>query len=214
MKTDELIKVLGTNVEPVKARELRTTLLAALAVAIGSVALICLLWTLLGMPGQMMGTRWEFPALAFAAILALAATGAGLLLRSARPGQSAIGPLALIGAMILGIVAALIAAPSVQDHSMWSSMIAGGPWGSCLICIPIFAFIPFAALIWALRTGAPTRLRLTGAVAGLVAGAFGAAGVMIHQPAQSAAFMALWYGGPIALCAVVGAVLGPRLLRW
>jgi hypothetical protein len=93
-------------------------------------------------------------------------------------------------------------------------MILGGPWGTCLICIPIFAVIPFVAFIWALRKGAPTHLAFTGAIAGLVAGALGAAAVVVHQASDAIPFIALWYGGPIALCALLGAILGPRLLRW
>jgi len=62
--------------------------------------------------------------------------------------------------------------------------------------------------------GAPTNLTLAGAIAGLVAGALGAAAVVVHQTGDSIPFIALWYGGPVALCALVGAILGPRLLRW
>jgi hypothetical protein len=93
-------------------------------------------------------------------------------------------------------------------------MIRGGDWGTCLICIPIFAVIPFVAFIWALRKGAPTRLALAGALAGLVAGALGAAAVVVHQTGDSIPAIALWYGVPIVLCAMIGAILGPRLLRW
>jgi hypothetical protein len=47
-------------------------------------------------------------------------------------------------------------------------------WMTCLICIPLFALVPFIALVWFLRNGAPTNLRTTGAIAGLLAGAIGA----------------------------------------
>jgi hypothetical protein len=52
------------------------------------------------------------------------------------------------------------------------------------------------------------------AVTGLVAGALSAAVFAVHQAGSSIPFIALWYGGPIVVCAFVGAVLGPRLLRW
>ena len=65
-----------------------------------------------------------------------------------------------------------------------------------------------------LREGAPTNLMRTGAIAGLVAGALGAAVFAFHHPGGSVPFIALWYGGSILLCALVGAILGPRLLRW
>jgi hypothetical protein len=93
-------------------------------------------------------------------------------------------------------------------------MIFGPQWTACLICIPLFAIAPFAALVWALRKGAPTALAHTGAIAGLLAGALGAAIFAFHHPGSAIPFMILWYGGPIVLCALAGAILGPRLLRW
>ena len=82
------------------------------------------------------------------------------------------------------------------------------------LCIPLFATVPFILLIWALRKGAPTNLKRTGAIAGLVAGALGAMAYAFHCPDDFLPFLAIWYGGLIALCAFVGSRLGPRLLRW
>jgi hypothetical protein len=93
-------------------------------------------------------------------------------------------------------------------------MFFGPQWEACLICVPLFAVAPFASLIWALRKEAPTNLTWTGAVAGLVAGALSAAVFALHHPSGSVPFIMLWYGGPIVVCALIGAVLGPRLLRW
>jgi hypothetical protein len=69
-------------------------------------------------------------------------------------------------------------------------------------------------LIWALRRAAPTNLKRAGAIAGVVAGALGAAVYAFHCHDDSVPFIAIWYGAPIALFAFVGATLGPRLLRW
>jgi hypothetical protein len=87
-------------------------------------------------------------------------------------------------------------------------------WATCLFCIPLFAAIPFVALIWVLRKGAPTDLKRTGAIAGLVAGALGATAYAFHCGDDSMPFIAIWYGAMVALCAFIGALLGPRLLRW
>ena len=148
--------------------------------------------------------------------LGLAVAGASILFRSARPGQSGRTPLVLIGLLFLAMVLAAIVALAESDPvtMTMSTMARGGPWGTCLICIPIFAVIPFVAFICALREGAPTQLALAGAIAGLVAGALGAAAVVVHQTGDSIPLIALWYGAPIALCALVGAILGPWLLRW
>jgi len=84
----------------------------------------------------------------------------------------------------------------------------------CLVCITFFAAVPFAALIWALRQGAPTRLSLSGAIAGVTAGGLGAAAYALACTSDTIPFIAICYGAAIAICAFVGAQLGPRLLRW
>ncbi len=93
-------------------------------------------------------------------------------------------------------------------------MVLGTEWATCAFCIPLFAIIPFVALIWALRQGAPTNLTRTGAIAGLVAGALGAAAYAFHCPDDSLPFIAIWYGAMVMFCAWIGARLGPWLLRW
>ena len=69
-------------------------------------------------------------------------------------------------------------------------------------------------LMWALRSGAPTRLARCGAIASIVARAIGAAAYAFSCRGDSVAFIATWYTAGIMLCALIGAQLGPRLLRW
>ena len=215
MKTEDFIEMLSTNLEPAKGGQLRKTLFIALAVAIGVVAALCLTWAPLGMPiDAKSGGHFGFTAIALAFTLSLAAVGTSILFRSARPGLSARWPIVLVGVLSLVVVATAVIALTALDSAVWKAMIFGGPWGMCLVCIPIFAGIPFVAFIWALRKGAPTDLGLAGAVAGFVAGALGAAAVVVHQSGNSVPFIALWYGGPVLLCTLVGGILGPRLLRW
>jgi hypothetical protein len=78
----------------------------------------------------------------------------------------------------------------------------------------LFSAIPLAALIWALREGAPTRLKVCGAIAGIVAAGLGAAAYALTCTSDTIPFIAIWYGAAIAIYAVIGAQLGPRLLRW
>jgi len=209
MKTDELINMLGTNVEPARGGELRNTLMIALAT--GAVLASCLMLAIFGAPaGRFAGLK--ILVLAFA--LGLVVAGARFLIVSSRPGELRRKPLMLIGVLFLALVSAGGAALVRAHPAAWSGMIFGPQWAACLICIPLFAAAPFASLIWALRKGAPTNLPRTGAIAGLVAGALGAAVFAVHHPGGSIPFIALWYGGSILLCALVGAILGSRLLRW
>ncbi len=224
MKTEDFIEMLGTNLEPVRGGQFRKTLFIALAVAVVAASASCLTWCMLIMPAMpIMPTMpsdamsWRhvgFTAIALVLTLGLAGVGARVLFRSARPGLPARRPIILMGVLFLVVVSGAIVALAVIDPAARSTMILGGQGGTCLICIPMFAVIPFVAFIWALRKGAPTHLALAGAIAGLVAGALGAAAVVVNQTADSLPLIALWYGGPIALCALVGGILGPRLLRW
>ncbi|MGA8293552.1 MAG: NrsF family protein, partial [Rhodoplanes sp.] len=53
-----------------------------------------------------------------------------------------------------------------------------------------------------------------GASAGLVAAALAATVYAAHCTDDSPLFVATWYSLAIALVVAVGAVLGPRVLRW
>jgi hypothetical protein len=208
MKTDDLIDALATNLEPIKGGELRNTVMIALA--IGAVAAFCLVLAMFGLPAAApAGAFSALELLALAFTLGLVAAGARLLIRSARPGEPGRKLLVLIGLLLFPIFLAALA-----DPAAWGGMVFGPKWAACLVCIPLFGVAPFASLVWALRRGAPTNLARTGAIAGLVAGAMGAAVFAFHHSGGSIPFIAFWYGGPILGCAVVGAVLGPRLLRW
>jgi len=213
MKTDELINMLGANLEPVKGGELRNTLMIALAV--GAVSASCLMLAIFGLPADALGGGYSgFKAVALVFTLGLVSAGGSQLFRSARPGEPGRKVLILIGLLFFAILSAGLVALVLAHPAAWSGMIFGPQWAACLTCIPLFAVAPFASLIWALRKGAPTDLMRTGAIAGLVAGALGAAVFAFHHPGGSVPFIALWYGGSILLCALVGAILGPRLLRW
>jgi hypothetical protein len=78
-----------------------------------------------------------------------------------------------------------------------------------LLAIPIFV-----GLLWSFRRLAPTRLRAAGAAAGLAAGAFSATIYCLHCPEVSAVFVLTWYSLGIVLASALGALVGPRLLRW
>jgi hypothetical protein len=71
-----------------------------------------------------------------------------------------------------------------------------------------------AAALWAVRGLAPTCPRRAGVAAGILAGAIGAIGYSLHCPEASIAFVAVWYTAGITLAGVIGAALGPLVLRW
>ena len=147
-------------------------------------------------------------------MLSVIGTGTALLTKLVRPAHDGAKLFALTFLPFLAVGLAGVVALAVVRSAAWGQMILGTQSVTCLVCIPLFAAIPFAALIRALRKGAPTNLKRTGAIAGLVAGALGAAAYAFHCPDDSLPFMAIWYGALVGLCAFIGARLGPRLLRW
>lgn len=213
MKTDDLIAILSTNVEPVDHRQVTKTIRSALLAA-GAAVMVAVIVAL--------GIRGD--AIEFAGLVALASKLAFTLVlfflasyylfKLARPGgerkTSTAWLVAPFGAIMLLAAASLAFAP----HSHWNGLILGDQWLECLISIPIIAIVPFALIVWAVRQTAPTDLARTGAVVGLISGCISAAGYAFHCTDDAVPFVALWYGGTMALCTLVGWKLGPRLLRW
>jgi hypothetical protein len=211
MKTDHLIDMLSTNLEPAQSGQLKKTLVLTLVV--GGGAAFCVMLATVGLRAD--GTfHLGFLALKLLFTLILIGAGTGLLAKLIRPGQDGRKLYTLLFLSFLAVGLAGVVALALQPAAVGHAMILGGHWGTCVVCIPLFAIVPFAALIGALRRGAPTKLRRTGAIAGLVAGALGASAYAFHCPDDSLPFVALWYGVMVALCAGIGAMLGPRLLRW
>ena len=213
MKTDQLIDLLSTNVVRVDRRRLGGTLASALAV--GAVLAFCAMLITVGLrPDLATGENLTFLALKLLFTLALLFLGARFLVRAMRPGRETRKPFTLIFLPFIAAGIAALVALAIVPPSTWRSMILGTMWAAPLICIPLFAIVPFGVLIWALRKGAPTNLRRTGAMAGLVAGAVGGSAYAFGCPINSIAFIAVWYGAAIALCTLIGTLVGPRLLRW
>ena len=96
----------------------------------------------------------------------------------------------------------------------WGRAALGGTARSCLVAVTLIALPLLGGALWALGRGASTRPRASGALAGLLAGAIAAAIYALHCTETSPLFYAIWYGLAILAVTGLGAVLGPRLLRW
>ena len=115
-----------------------------------------------------------------------------------------------IVAMWLLAAFVLMTAQSSQRHEL----IYGETWASCPLLITMLSVPVFIAVVWAMRGLAPTRLRLAGTAAGLVSGSLGALVYALHCPELAAPFIGLWYLLGVLIPAGLGALIGPRLLRW
>jgi hypothetical protein len=213
MKTDQLIDMLSTNVERVDRSRLGGALASALT--IGGIVAFCAMLATVGLrPDLSSSANLPFLALKLLFTLSLLGLGASFLIRAIRPGREIRKSFTLTFLPFVAAGIAALVALAIVPPSTWRSVILGTMRVSPLICIPLFAIGPFGVLIWALRKGAPTNLARTGAMAGLVAGAIGASAYAFGCPVNSIPFIAVWYGAAIAGCAVIGTLVGPRLLRW
>ena len=146
--------------------------------------------------------------------LGLGALALTAVARLARPGMAA-GRLSMavpIPLIVMWLLAAIALFEAPADGRV--PLLLGGSAIVCPFRIAVISSPLFVALIWALRGFAPTRLRFTGAVAGFAAGALGALVYTLHCPELAAPFLAVWYVLGILIPALLGASLGPRLLRW
>lgn len=213
MHTDNLIRMLATGLEPVPPGVAQRRWSIALALSV-PVAVLLMLLTLGLVPA--LGTVAAQPMFWVKLGLPLALLGASLRAagRLARPGAT-LGYAPLLIATPLVLIWALAA---FTLHSTPSAarptLLFGSTWTLCPLLIAWLSLPTFVAALWALRGLAPTRLRLAGASAGLLAGAVGALVYTLHCQELAAPFIALWYVLGIWLPAGVGACLGPLLLRW
>jgi hypothetical protein len=216
VNTDRLIDLLSANLEPLGRVRFGKTLL--LAMLTGSAAALILMLATVGPRADLDSTGhlgWTAVKLLFA--VSVIGTATPLLLRSMRPGlekETHPGIIFLPFLAAIGIALAMLL--FVTPHT-WSYMLRGASSTSparCLLCIISFAVVPFAALVWVLHQSAPTRLSLSGAIAGVVAGGLGAAAYAFACTSDTIPFIAVCYSTAIALCGFIGAQLGPWLLRW
>ena len=149
------------------------------------------------------------------AFVACLATGSLLaVLRLSRPGLQLAWVPGVLTAPVLAIwlLAAVVLARA--DAAQRSGLFFGDTWNSCPFLVAMLSAPVFVAVVWAMKGLAPTRLRLAGAAAGLLSGAVGALVYSVHCPETAAPFIGFWYLLGMLIPTAVGALLGPRLLRW
>ncbi len=211
MKTTELIDLLAADAGPaprgVAARRLTPALLFGLLFSVAAALLV------LGpIPGALWTALGPWVKLAYAGGMAVGA--AWLTARFGRPVARARGPLlVLLPVATVMALLGLIAVLAVPAGDRLAAVL-GHSWARCPRNVLLLSLPTLAGALWALRGLAPTRPRLAGLAAGLLAGAVGAFGYALSCTELSVAFVAVWYTLGIALAGGLGALLGPWLLRW
>jgi hypothetical protein len=213
MKTDELVAMLANGDVAVAPRALERRLLVGISA--GSIGAVVLMVTLLGVRPDLLAAAHQpmfWVKSLFAASLALAALVTAA--RLSRPGVLlGRAPVAVVSPVLaMWALGALVLLAAVPDQR--ANLLFGDTWNDCPLLIALLALPIFVGTLWAMGGLAPTRLRLAGAASGLLSGAIATLVYCLHCPEMAAPFVAVWYVLGMALPTVLGALLGPRLLRW
>ena len=147
--------------------------------------------------------------------IALAASAVILLVQVARPDTERLRWLWLIALPLLAF-AGLSGSELAHAHrAHWPALWLGHSWKQCPWLILLLAIPLGVALLWSFKPLAPVRLKIAGATLGFAAGAASAAlYCVLYCSETSAIFIITWYSLGILLATLIGALLGPRLLRW
>jgi len=212
MRTDDLIAQLSSGLKPVKRGAVGRLLLGAAVLGIlGSVALML----------SLIGLRHDF-ARAIVSFgmwtklvytFVIAGLGFWLVERMGRPGAEMTRPLQLLAIPLLAILLLSVLQMNAPSADM-PRLVLGHSSRVCAFLVTMTALPTLAATFWALRKLAPTQLTVAGAGAGLFAGAVGAFVYSFHCTEGAAPFIAIWYTLGIVAVTALGALLGPRVLRW
>ena len=213
MNTEQLIESLSRDV-PVVSRSAFGRRIA-LGMAAGAVVTAVLVVVVLGirpdlghaMHGFSFWMKWAYTG----------SLGLGAVIAVARLGRPVAAPLRhrwLLAAPVVALAAVGVGELASTPSRQWLAMWLGESWKICPWLVLTLAMPIFIGLLWSFRRLAPTRLRAAGAAAGLAAGAWAAMIYCVHCPESSALFVLTWYTLGIVLAAGVGALVGPRLMRW
>lgn len=211
MRTESLIDMLARQAGPapraLAARRLTPAVASGLVLAVAG----ALAW--FGpIPAELYADPGPWIKFGYAGLLAAAALW--WVSRLGRPAAPAAAPAraagGVVGLMVLLGAATLLAVPGGERVDT----LMGHSWLSCPVSVLVLSLPTLAGAFWALRGLAPTRLRRAGFAAGVLAGAVGAFSYATSCNELAPSFVAVWYTAGIGAAGLLGALLGPRLLRW
>jgi hypothetical protein len=213
MRTDDLVTMLATGAGAVQPNQAGRRY--ATAIGWGALGAALLMATLLGVRPDLAAAillPMFWVKVAFVACLAAASLLAAL--RLSRPGLRLAWVPGALTAPVLAIWLLAAVVLTRADAAQRVGLFFGDTWNSCPFLVAMLSAPVFVAMVWAMKGLAPTRLRLAGAAAGLLSGAVGALVYCLHCPELGAPFIGIWYLLGMLIPTAVGALLGPRLLRW
>jgi hypothetical protein len=212
METEQLIRTLAAD-NLHRARPVGLVLALALLAA-APVSMVMFLTEFGVRPDVMTAMHNPFFDLKFVVTLALATSAIVVSLHLSRPEASLKGWAWLLlipaGILIAGIASEMM---MPQRLPMMTRLI-GSNSRVCMTAIPLMSLPLLAAALIGLRHGAPTRPAVAGAIAGLLSAGLAATLYASHCTDDSPLFVTTWYTISTALVTAIGALVGPRVLRF
>jgi hypothetical protein len=214
---DPLIDGLVADLGPVRPRRWQGEALLLCGLALAEVLLFFVFGDLRPDMPDAMGTMtfwWKSGSLAALALLSVAA-----VLVSLDPATTTARRLTPLWRLLTLAVPVLLAAGWLLDAGAAgrAALMArlDVPEGlDCLKNVAMLSLPPIAALALLMRRGAPTQPGRTALAAGLAAAGFGAFVFAFHCPHDDPLYVAVWYGGSVALISGLARLILPRLTRW
>jgi hypothetical protein len=209
----ELINALSNEVKPVSPHAVSVNVAEAVIIG-GLIAMICVI-TIFGIQPGLDTFAHGRPLLMKAAYaISLAGIAISMTMLLARPGAWSGQGVRWIIMPVLALGLLAMTELSRAPAHTWSHILMGSSWSRCPWRIAALSMPVFAGLCVAIRRQAPTDLRAAGAAAGLLSGAVAATLYALACAESSALFVLVWYSLGIAIATGIGALLGPRVLRW
>lgn len=211
MKTDDLITMIATQAGPAPRVSVARRLVPAGVVG-GLVAAAIVLGVLGLIPAAMFTEPGPWIKIGYASTLAIAA--GWLFARLGKPGASGKqATSAVIGVVVVMAMAGVLSYLGTPESERAAALL-GHSWLVCPWAILTLSLPVMAGAFWAMRGFAPTNLIFAGAACGMFSGSVAALAYALACTEPAAPFIAVWYTLGIALCGALGAMLGPKLLRW
>lgn len=205
------IQQLVDDLEPVRTLRPKQSIAASLVIMAAFLALV-VLWLgprddiMAGQPDTMFLLRGGMLLL-----LGLANAAAVIKMASPSVGRHGNGWQIALAAAALFPLTALIVALSVSPADAMASTQTGM---QCLRMSVMGGLATAIPMVLHLRRGAPTSPERAGWLTGLASGGLGAFAYGFHCPFNSIIYIGLWYTLAVGICAVMGRLVVPRLIRW
>jgi hypothetical protein len=212
MDTDQLIRTLAAD----NAHRVRPVgFVLALALLSAAPVSVAMFFAGLGVrPDVMTAMHNPFFDLKFAVTLALALSALTASLHLSRPEASLRGWAWLLLIPVGLLVAGVSGEMMLPQRLPMMTRLVGSNSRVCMTAIPLMSLPLLAAALIGQRHGAPTRPAVAGAIAGLLSAGLAATLYASHCTDDSPLFVATWYTIATALVAAIGALAGPRVLRF